>query len=229
MFKLTRLLLLFIISITLTSCSEEDNESNLVSIQAPTPFVGLVDRELALPVGLEIISLSLSAPWTVLNFVSINNSSRLITVIGSTFIVTDPLSGNRKVITLDFLDTNDFNYLGVIFPSRDTNCDGFVDEAEQTANESPEVPCTSIIAPDPTDADNIVETPVTIFDSRTFYLSGMADAGNGASGSDIEISVSQLYRGLSFPVEGQLEGWFGTPTAPERNFFKQFFFTTVAN
>lgn len=228
MFGFKKNICIFAILISIVSCSEESSESDLVSVKIPTPLTILVDSSVV--IGLN--SLTLEAPWSAINFSSVNNSSRIITVIGSSFIVTDPVSGGRKVILASSLDREDPNYEGVIFPSLDRNCDGTVSDAEASAGLSRDVPCDRLGTPDlPPDVvlDTTNSTEITIFDARQFYVSGMADGASGASGSDAENSISGTYRGLTFAIEARLEGWFGDPSKPERNFFKEFFFTTVAN
>lgn len=230
MFSLKKLTCILFLVTALSACSNEATESDLVSVDIPTPLTILVDREIVL--GLN--SLSLEAPWAAIKFQSINNSSQIITVIGSSFIVTDPVSGGRKVIASSSLDGGNRNYEGVIFPSLDTNCDGLVSDAEASNGLARNSPCTRITDP----ADNLpadVEltttnsAAITLFDARQFYVSGMADGASGASGSDVDGSISGVYRGLTFSMQARIEGWFGSPDGPERNFFKEFFFTTVAN
>ena len=207
------------------SCSgSEDDDSNFVAINVPTPLVILVDRELVIS---DEETVSLSAPWAIVNFTTINNSTRIITIVGGAYIVTDPLSGERKVLALESSE-GDTPYEGVIFPSRDTNCDGFVDEAEAKANVAPSEPCRQLVTTNPTDESEI-RLNVHILDDRSFFLSDIGSLGSGASGTEFGDSVASLYRGLEFSIAANIEGWIGTPNQPERNFFKEFFFTARAN
>lgn len=222
-----RLAVISLLSLSLFSCSQDNGESGLVSIEVPTPLVILVNREFVIGQGLELITITLDAPWSVVNFRSINNSTRIITVVGGAYIVTDPLSGTRKVLALETLNVGELSYEGVIFPSRDVNCDGVVDDTEAANGVGPNAPCTQLLVTD--SQGNETFQDVTLLDTRQFYLADMASTGSGDPGTDVDDSVSQIYRGLSFTVEARIEGWFGTPERPESNFFREFFFETRAN
>ena len=231
-----RVIILTITALFLLSCSADETESDLVKIEVPTPLVILVDRDILIDLGNTISTITLTAPWSVVNFRSVNNSTRIITVLGGSYIVTDPLTGQQKVIALTSLE-GDFNYEGVIFPSRDTDCDGVVSDAEAAAGVGPAIPCDRLRTEPCPEGD--ICTPsdlapgnsiaVSLLDERQFFLENMGNAGSGASGIGIDQSVAQLYRGLAFQVEASIEGWFGSPDRPEANFFRQFFFTTKAN
>lgn len=226
------LCLTFLIT-TLTSCGGDENQEELVTVEIPAPITFLIDRTFFITANL---SITLRAPWAIVNFNAINNTDRIITIIGGAYVVTDPITGNRRLLSLTATANINLNYTGVIFPSRDVNCDGLVDETEATNNVGPAQPCTAITTattiPDPDDPNatvNVVdEIPVVLLNERILYLSGMGDAGVPGS-TDIENSISQIYRGLTFPVEARIEGWVGSPTLPESNFFQNFFFTTIAN
>ena len=224
MILFVRILSILTLSISLVSCGGgEEGLSSQVSLEVPTPLVLLVDRELLIGQGLEIITVTLEAPWAVINFQTVNNSSTIVTVIGGSYVVTDPLTGDRKVVTLESVDSADLTYEGVIFPRLDVDCDGFVSDTELANGVEPTVPCTAIVLPDGSTEN------VNVLDSRTFYLTDMASAGNGASGTGVDDSVAFLYRGLSFSVEARIEGWFGPPSQPIANFFNTTFFQARSN
>jgi len=230
---LVRLIFILLIVVNTASCSNEESESDLAQISIPTPLTILVDRTIFIDAGDTVLEFNLTAPWSVVNFQSINNSTRMITVIGGAYIITDPLSGTRKVLSLESTE-GAASYEGVIFPSRDTNCDGFVSDAEATAGVGPSIPCTRLRF-DPSDTtpnadlDASNSAFVTLFDERQFYLTDMGSAGSGESGTNEEDSVAFLYRGLTFAVSARVEGWFGTPDRPLANFSKEIFFTTRAD
>ena len=223
--KFIRSATLIMLFFSFPSCSQDDGSSNLVSIGvATTPIVLLTDRILTISNDIEI---TLTAPWSLIHFKSSNNATRIVTVLAGSYIVTDPLTGQRRVIALRSIDLDDISYQGVIFPSKDTNCDGLVDDAEATAGVELGKSCTQLLITDSLGVES--RENVNILDTKQFYLTDMASAGGGSSGTDIEDSLVQLYKGLSFSVEARIEGWFGTPDKPESNFFQEFFFEATAN
>lgn len=210
----------WLLLLSLCSCADEENSDVTIEPAPSEPLAILAKSQISFTAGIDVITVDLNPPWSPLKFTFENDSNDTVTIVAMSFLVTDPVQGENNLILVVNFSVTESVVLTTIRANGDLNCDGFVNEDDNAVTNPIPIGDTENC---PLDASNLTFSP------KALYIESIVSNVGGGGGENNNATVAEQYRGLSFPVIGRFEGWYGTPDQPLRNFYQEVFFNLKAN